>query len=270
MVSTLVTYDSAFRVHGLCESIRADAPVRGPSQTARGNVRNLSPPAPLVESRKRNPGARISWGPRLSRASELVRGAVISGGLTLCAMRAGLMPRLKNGSLDAASIEDTLRFPVPCSAIRFLITSRGGLPDHPIAVSRSRKLRKFASEESLLRLAQSVLVIKRSEFEAWYRNERCRQPWPSQRPNVQGHKRRRAGRPKLNDLKITILQHVRDRGKWSGKQPVRELMEQLKLAHPNVHFPSYNTFRRIIDKLHDETGDPRLIRRRKVRRSSTG
>jgi hypothetical protein len=236
-----------------------------------GMYGNLSPPAPLVESRKREHPwrPRIRWGPHLSRASQTIRGAAIDGGLTLYAMSASVMPQLKNGRLDAASIEDTLRFPVPRELVGRLITSRGGLPDHPIAVSRSRKLRDFASEEFLLHLAQSVLVVKRSEFEAWYRSERRRQRWPSQRPNVQGHKRRRAGRPKLDDLKITILQHVRDRETWSGKQPIGELIEQLRWHHPHVRVPSYNTFRRIIDELQEETGEPRLIRQRKVRRSRT-
>jgi hypothetical protein len=118
----------------------------------------------------------------------------------------------------------------------------------------------------LAHLDQSVLVLERTEFENWYRSQRHRKIWPSQRPSVQAAAKApcRPGRPRLKiDLKNTIINLIRE-GAWSRERPVRDLRGQLRLRHPHVQPPSDATIRRRLDELRVETGEPGLIRRRKA------
>jgi hypothetical protein len=223
-----------------------------------GMFGNLERASPIEATKRKHPRSRVRWGPHLNQAGVRVRDAAISGSLPLYALKVDLKEQLVSNTLDAASVEAALRCPVPCEVVRRLITTRGRLPDHPFAVTRSRKLLEFASREFLAHLEQSVLVVELSEFEKWYQNERRRQLWPSQRAEASSAGRRRPRRPRLDSGLTNIITQLVCNGTWTREKPVSVLMEQLKKGNPYLKLPSEDTVRRRLDELYIEKGLPGL------------
>jgi hypothetical protein len=151
---------------------------------------------------------------------------------------------------------------------RKLVTIHGScFPDRPIAVLRMRELRQLASKEFIEHLDESILVLSRTEFSAWYESERRRGLWLSQRRRApRTENARRPGRPRLSDqLSDTILALVRSKS-WGGDQSVRKLRGLLK-ARLQESVASEDTLCRRLDELFLETGEPDLRRRRYRRRA---
>ena len=70
---------------------------------------------------------------------------------------------------------------VPVSVLARLITTRGSLPDHPIRPT----IKTAEGDEKLLGLLTvGVLVIRASDFDVWYRSDRAKGKWPSQRSRL--------------------------------------------------------------------------------------
>jgi hypothetical protein len=148
---------------------------------------------------------------------------------------------------------------MPLSVLARLITTRGSLADHPIRPS----LMTTAGDAKLLRLLTTgILTIRTSDFEAWYRSERAKGTWPSQRSKSNP---RRAGRPtkRTEGLRNGVIKLVRD-GQWSGKKSLPELRRLLG-ALGNIA-PSVDTLARLVDQLHSEAGESEYRRNKRRRK----
>jgi hypothetical protein len=148
---------------------------------------------------------------------------------------------------------------IPVEVLRRLILTRGSLPDRAIHPT----LKACDHDHALFRsLQRSFLVVKESEFSRWRNAERRKGKWRSQKKR----RKPRIGRPtkQRHELEEVIISLVRDRA-WSGKLPVTELRRQL-IEAGRKSVPSADTLARRIDKLHEETGNPKLRRRMRTPR----
>jgi hypothetical protein len=148
---------------------------------------------------------------------------------------------------------------VPVEVLRRLIRTRGSLPDRAIHPT----LKACDHDHALFRLLRrSVLVVKESEFSRWLKAERRKGKWPSQKKR----RKSRIGRPtkQRHELEEAIISRVREKA-WSGELPVTKLRRQL-IEAGRKSVPSADTLARLIDKLHEETGNPELRRRMRTSR----
>jgi hypothetical protein len=148
---------------------------------------------------------------------------------------------------------------VPLEVLQRLITSRGGLADHPIRPS----LRAAGGDKRLLALLmRGMFAVRRIDFNKWYRSEYAKNRWPSQRSSLKA----REGRPRKDRQAIrnAIVALVRD-GAWSGKDPITKL-HRLLANRGRFNMPSHDSLGRWVKQLHAETGDRGLRRVERVRR----
>jgi hypothetical protein len=140
---------------------------------------------------------------------------------------------------------------VPFDVLKRLIVSRRGFADHAI-----RPTLKACGGDPvwLARLCRGTLAVRASEFDRWYRAERSRRKWSSQRGAP-----RKSGRPskRTEALDNAILARVND-GRWTAKEPLSKLQRSLADQFGAL---SVDTLGRIVDQMHAEIGDPRLARR---------
>lgn len=186
---------------------------------------------------------RPRFGPQSTDAAQLIRRAAESGALpTWVVKRDAARPDL-----------------VSPSAVKLVIGARGGLPDHPTLFQG----RRDRSVEPLLdRLRGGLLLVQEKEFAAWYRKQRQRGRWPSQRqrkPTGRGRPRKRS-----QALDNQILRMVRD-DRWDAGQPISKLCSLLKQLHAEDELPSAETISRFVDALFHETGNEKLRRARRSR-----
>lgn len=80
----------------------------------------------------------------------------------------------KRRALAQRSPQELEPVTVPVSVVARLISTRGSLPDHPI-----RPTIKTAEGDAV-----GVLVIRASDFDVWYRSDRAKGKWPSQRSRL--------------------------------------------------------------------------------------
>jgi hypothetical protein len=113
-------------------------------------------------------------------------------------------------------------------------------------------------------LTVGVLLVRTTEFEAWYQSERNKGKWPSQR--LKSKLKIGRGRPtkQTEAARNSVIGLVRD-GKWCGKMGVTEL-RRLLIDSGRDGIPSTDTLRRMVDQLHRETGVPALFRKAPARR----
>jgi hypothetical protein len=159
---------------------------------------------------------------------------------------------------------------VPTLVIARLITSRGGLPDHPIRPS----IKTAGGNDQLFRLLVSgVLVVRESEFHAWYKTERARGKWPSQREAMKERgpmKKPRRGRPSKQAQARDHVLHLAQNGKWKASEGIAKL-RKLLLVRKVSSVPERDTLTRLVDQLYRETGHQalhRMPRRRRPHRAS--
>src|SRR6516162_780232 len=132
-------------------------------------------------------------------------------------------------------------------------------PDHPIRPS----IKTAEGDEKLLGLLTvGVLVIRASDFEVWYRSERAKGKWPSQRSRLKIS----GGRPtkQTEPVRNAVIGLVRD-GKWSGKISIAKL-HRLLIASSDDKVPSPDTLARLVDQLHAETGEAEFFRVKRAQR----
>jgi hypothetical protein len=144
------------------------------------------------------------------------------------------------------------------SVLARLTTTRGSLPNHPIRPS----IKTAEGDEKLLGLLTvGVLVIRASDFDVWYRSERAKGKWPSQRSRLKiggGRPTKQAGR-----VRNAVMGLVRD-GKWSSKVSIAKL-HRLLIASGDIEVPSPDTLARLVDQLHAETGEAEFFRAKRAR-----
>src|SRR5262249_18678230 len=151
----------------------------------------------------------------------------------------------------SAGSVDLLR--LPQKVLERLPTSRCGFSDHAIRPS----LKMTDKDPKLLKLLSTgSLVVSERELTVWLESEYVKGKWPSQRSKLN----RRAGRPsrQTEALRNAVLALVND-GEWSAQQPIAVLGRKLRVrGHAGI---SDETLVRLVNQLHLEMGDRRLLRK---------
>ena len=107
---------------------------------------------------------------------------------------------------------------------RLMAPDRGGLPDPAYRPT----IKTTGGDEGLLALLTTgLLVVRTKDFEGWYRSERAKGKWASQR----SRKKKPEGRPtkQTEALKNAIFALVRDL-KWNGKAGIAALHSLLVIS----------------------------------------
>jgi hypothetical protein len=141
---------------------------------------------------------------------------------------------------------------VPGSTLERLIRVRGKLPDHPRA-----SMRVVEKNEKLYRaLNTGILIIRKRDFDAWYRRERQKGRWPSQRGKLEKEGRPSRQTERLRKAVVAIMQ--------DGKMTIAELRRRL-IGSGRSDVPSADTLARLVDELYRETGEAKFRRLRRAR-----
>jgi hypothetical protein len=218
----------------------------------------LRRPAPVRAIKRIQKRASIGFGPWREQAGQHLTAAVKKGRLAVYVF-AEPQVLFKSRVLARRSPKELEPVTVPVSVLARLSTARGSFPDHPIRPS----IKTAEGDEKLLGLLTvGVLVIRASDFEVWYRSERAKGKWPSQRSRLKIS----GGRPtkQTKPVRNAVIGLVRDR-KWSGKVSIAKL-RRLLIASSDDKVPSPDTLARLVDQLHAETGEAEFFRAKRARR----
>jgi hypothetical protein len=217
------------------------------SRLANGMFGGLQRPAPVVAMKGFHRTASIGFAEWREQAGQDLTNSTMKGTLTVYVIAKPRVP-----TRDSSS--EAVIAPIPINVLSRLIASRGSLPDHPIRPS----LKTTHGDSQLWALLTAgVLVVREREFMRWYRSERARGKWPSQRSRL----KRGGGRPtkQTEAMRSAILGFVHE-GTWSGKDSIAKL-HRLLINSGRTDVPSPDTVARFVDQLRRETGEPGFLRR---------
>jgi hypothetical protein len=228
---------------------------------AEGMWGRLRRPLPVQRIKRAYKKESVGFANWRERAGQQLTQSALRGAPTIYVFVSTRVASKKRGVAQASS-RATEPARIPVKVLSRLLLSHGSLPDHPIRPS----IRTSDGDEKLFALLRSgVLVVRETEFVDWYRSERAKRRWPSQRSS--SPKRRSVGRPskQTESLRTAVLVSVRE-GAWNGRDPITNLHRHLvRSRRPDV--PSCDTLARVVDQLHDETGELELCRYRRSRRN---
>jgi len=216
------------------------------SVLARGMWGGLRGPHPVRQLKKQYPLVSVGFGPWKEEAARRFRTAAIEGNVHVYVFA--------KTSRSAGHIE-TVPVPLSIEVLKRLIAPRGGVPDHAVRPS----LKTAGGDDRLLALlARGILLVSKKQFEDWYRSQRSKRRWASQRLT----KRRSGGRPSLQTeaLRGAVLSIMR-----KSKLTVAELRRRL-VAAGQADVPSGDTLERLVDQLYRERGEKNLRRIKHLRR----
>jgi hypothetical protein len=223
---------------------------------SRGMWTGMAVPDRLQEIRRKERKLRVRFGPRREDAGKRLMAAATRSELPVYLVPdPGLVRRSR--SLIRAPAQVRV---LPLAVLKRLIAPRGTLPNHAYRPS----LRACEGDKQLLfALETGFLAVQESEFDAWYRFERRRGKWPSQRSQT---KRPQKGRPTKETARLrdAIIALVRE-GHWTAKDGLNALHHLLKgLDYPDP--PKSATLGRVVDRLCIETGEEAFRRAKQYRR----
>jgi hypothetical protein len=220
-----------------------------------GGMQRPDPVRIIKQSQKK---LSVGFGPWRREAGRRLRAAAVKGKLVVYVL-AEAQVRPINRTLTESSLKKVEPTVVPANVLKRLITSCGALPDHPIRPS----IKIVEGNEKLFALLSvGLLVVRASDFGIWYRSERAKGRWPSQRSKLKV----RDGRPSIqtDGLRNAVLALVHDL-KWNSKDSIMSL-HRLLVASRGSEVPSPDTLARLVDQLHRETGQAGLLRKTRKRR----
>jgi hypothetical protein len=221
------------------------------NRLADGMWGGLPRPEPVVAFKQGQQKLPVGFGPWREKAASRLRAAAVGGELEVYVV-AKPQGRSKIRKLTGRAREEIEPVVVPVGVLNRLMTSRGGLPDHAIRTS----IKIAGGDERLMALLTTgLLVVRTKNFEAWYRSERAKGKWPSQR----SRKTASEGRPtrQTEALRNAVLGLVHDL-KWNGEAGIAELRRLLVASGRPA--PSSDTLARLVDQMHRETGEAGLRR----------
>jgi hypothetical protein len=231
------------------------------NRLAEGMWGGLPRPLPVKRVKRAYKKESVGFANWRTRAGQQLMQSALRGELTIYVFVSSRVASKKHGVAQASS-RATEPVRIPVKVLSRLLLSHGSLPDRPIRPS----IRASDGDEKLFALLRSgVLVVSETEFIDWYRSERAKGRWPSQRSS--SPKRRSVGRPskQTESLRTAILVLVRE-GAWNGRDPITNLLRHL-VGSGRRDVPSCDTLARLVDQLHDETGELELRRYRRSRRN---
>jgi hypothetical protein len=184
-------------------------------------------PEPVKAAKKIYPQASIGWGPHMEKAASAIHAAILKGSL-------GLHVYTRP---TAEGVSHTLHLPI--DVLTRLLKVHGGLPDHAIRPSASLFRDASVTPELFAALSSSGMYMHRREFEAWYKKQKSRDRWPSQRASTKP----RTGRPpKQTDELFTSIRARVAENSWSAADGIAKLVKLL-VSH-GAPKPQYRSARR--------------------------
>jgi len=246
--------------HSINEGIVPDGYLRFSDaviRLAEGMWGGLLRPVPVQAIKRISTKASLGFGPWRERAGQRLTAAAAKRELVVYVIAKPQVPsknRVPTSRLSV-QIEPVM---VPANTLERLITARGSLPDHPIRPS----IKTVGSNVKLLALLTGgLLVVCARDFDVWYRSERGKGKWPSQR----SRSKIGVGRPtKQTEALRNAVLALTHNGKWRAKVGITTLHRLLVGSGYDV--PSPDTLARLVDQLHRETGQAELLRTRRRRR----
>jgi hypothetical protein len=212
---------------------------------AQGIWGGLKRPAPVVEVKKLYKGqGSVTFGPWKEKAGARLTLAAVDEQIPVYVFG---RPQAERGDRRPKLTR------VPGAVLRRLIKSRGCLPDHSHA-----PMKAVAGNGELYRaLNTGLLVVRKREFDAWYRRERQKGGWHSQRSKL-----KKEGRPsqQTDALRNAVAAHMPD-----DTITIAELRRRL-VTSGRTNVPSEDTLARVVDRLYRETGDVKFRRPKRARR----
>jgi hypothetical protein len=232
------------------------------SRLAEGMWGGLRRPVPVQIAKQTAKKASIAFSPWREQAGQCLRAAAVKGELVVYVVA---MPQIPSKIWSKTS-----RFPeqlepvvVPVNVLKQLITNpRGGLPNHPIRPT----IKTAGGDEKLYGLLiGGLLVVHARDFKTWYRSERAKGKWSSQR----SRSKKKNGRPtKQTEAIRSAVLAIGLNPAGSSKVRIATLHRRL-IAYGLSDIPSPDTLARVVDQLHRETGEPGLFRTARKRRVRT-
>jgi hypothetical protein len=177
--------------------------------------------------------------------------------LTTAAIKGRLPVYVSTSPEDQSSDCDHKPVMIPTDVLGRLITRRGGIPNRAIQPS----MKTVRDDKRLLVLLhKGLLVVRKCEFESWYRSDRANGRWPSQRSRL-----KQGGRPSVQThaLRDAVINAMR-----SPNMTIAALHRQL-VASGRSDVPSPDTLERLVDQLYLETGEAVFFRIKRSRRKPT-
>jgi hypothetical protein len=198
----------------------------------------FSRPEPVEAAKKIYPRASIGWSVQKQKAAVTIDAAILNGDLPVYVIA-------RRTAQDAYG-----PVVVPIDVLQRMPRTRGGLPDHPVRPPATF-LHNFPIARALFTaLSVSALHLSRSEFAAWYEREKHKRRWPSQADSDAA----RIGRPsKQTDELFTSIKALTNGGLWSASDGIEKLVRLLA----SNGAPNRFLVRRAVQRLFEETGDPR-------------
>lgn len=211
-------------------------------------------PDPVTAIKRQERRLPVRFGPWKDKAGQLLKAAAVSGALPVYVVGDGrARPEKQAASVAGVPIQ------LPKEVLLRLVTPRGYFTDRPIRPS----LKIAGGDQSLfMALSEGWLVLRDSEFDAWFKRERAKGKWPSQGSRT----RRRVGRPtkQSSHLRSAIEKFVAA-GMWRGRDGISKL-HRLLIDEGMLQVPSEDTLARFVDRLYSETGASALRRQARLRR----
>lgn len=224
----------------------------GVNRLAAGMWGGLRRPIPVQTIKRTFRKGSLGFGPWREKAGQRLRAAGVKGELVVYVVAKPQAPP-KHLALAGCSAERIEPAVVPVDTLKRLMSSRGGLPDHPIRPS----IKTVGGNEKLFALLTvGLLVVRARDFNVWYRSERAKGKWASQRSRSTTCN----GRPtkQTEALRNAVFSLVGD-GKWNGKNSLT-MLRRLLVSSGRPDVPSPDTLARLVDQLFGETGEIELLR----------
>ena len=201
--------------------------------------------ATILRGLTRNPPAHGRW---REYAAKRFTNALLNGKLKVFVVAE---PQLESDESSPPPPPTKDPVAVPTNVLKRLIGWRNAIPDHAM-----RPTLKTAGNNPQLYvlLTVGVLVVQEEEFKRWYKLERARNKWPSQRSST----RPRRGRPMKRDTVRSDVIALVQKGIWCASDGISKL-RRLLLANDSNYIPSVDSLRRLVDQIHAETGEPQFL-----------
>jgi hypothetical protein len=197
----------------------------------------------------------VGFGPWKEKAAKRLRASAIAGKLQVYAI-ANLRQPAETTTLVVPKIYDVQMASVPSSVLKRLITCRGGFPNQVLRPT----IKTTGGDEGLLALLNrgaALLAFREQEFHKWYRFERAKGRWPSQKSKRQPSG---GGRPSKHSEELTnVIARLVGKGSWQAKDGIPKL-RRILVESGYADIPSIDTLRRLVMSMFVETGDPALRR----------
>jgi hypothetical protein len=210
----------------------------------------ITRPEPVKKLKKKQPRLSVGVEDRRKKAAKAILTVVLKGGLSVFVF-------------DRSIADGARPIVVPIDVLRLMPKIRDGLPDRPVRPPFNLMRDRMVEPDLFAALSTSSFHSSRLEFDVWYKREKRKGRWLSQRESGQP----RLGRPsKITSELLESITARRAENSWCASYGIAALVRLLV----SKGAPNRNLLRRAVQQLFEETGDPayRVVPRKRAKRES--